>query len=69
MKDKILFEKYWGNIILSIDFRKFDLLPRVTASFMTNAFIINAGIFGFILNFTVWGKMMRKFNQRYESKG
>lgn len=69
MKDIILFEKNWGNLIFSIDWKKIDLLPRVTASSITNAFIVNVGFFAFTLNLIVWGKSMRKFNLKYDNKG
>ena len=69
MKDIILFEKNWGNLIFSIDWKKIDLLPRVTASSITNAFIVNAGFFAFTLNLIVWGKSMRKFNLKYDNRG
>lgn len=64
MVDIKLFEEYWGNLILSICFGKIDMLPRVTLSQFTGAFIVNVGFLFFALNFTIWDERMRDFNRR-----
>ena len=64
MRDIKLFEEYWGNLIFSFCFAKIDILPRVTLSQLTGAFIINIGFFFFTLNLTIWDEHMRDFNRR-----
>jgi hypothetical protein len=69
MKDMILFEEYWGNLILSVCIGKFDVLPRVTLSAFPRAFIINVGFVFFTLNFTIWDEKMREFNRNNPRNG
>lgn len=64
MRDLKLFEEYWGNLIFSFCFGKIDILPRVTLSQLTGAFIINVGFIFFTLNLTIWDEAMREFNRR-----
>lgn len=64
MRDLKLFEECWGNLIFSFCFGKIDILPRVTLSQLTGAFIINIGILFFTLNLTIWDESMREFNRR-----
>lgn len=68
MKDIILFEEYWGNLVLSISVGKFDVLPRLTLSDFPRAFIINVGFIFFTLNLTLWDEKMREFNRRHWTK-
>lgn len=63
MKDIILFEEYWGNLVLTFCVAKIDILPRVTLSALTGAFIINVGFIFFSLNLTIWDERMRMFNK------
>jgi hypothetical protein len=69
MKDIMLFEEYWGNLILSVCIGKIDVLPRVTLSAFPGAFIINVGFIFFTLNLTLWDEQMREFNRRNAQKG
>lgn len=69
MKDIMLFEEYWGNLILSVCIGKIDVLPRVTLSAFPRAFIINVGFIFFTLNLTLWDEQMREFNRRDAQKG
>lgn len=69
MRDLKLFEEYWGNLIFSFCFGKIDVLPRVTLSQLTGAFIINIGILFFTLNLTIWDEGMREFNRRNAQNG
>lgn len=69
MRDLKLFEEYWGNLIFSVCFGKIDILPRVTLSQLTGAFIINIGILFFTLNLTIWDEGMREFNRRNAQNG
>ena len=50
----------WGNLYLEADFRKVDLLPRVTLSRVSrHAFIFLVGFLVFDIQLTIWSKAMR----------
>lgn len=68
MREIILFDECWGNLVLSTSLGKFDVLPRVTLSDFPRAFIINVGFIFFTLNLTIWDEAMREFNRRHRTK-
>lgn len=63
MKDIMLIDEDWGCLDLSITPAKIDVLPRITMSDMTGAFLVNVGFFIFTLNLVVLDKDMRELNR------
>lgn len=68
MKDIMLYEADWGCIDIGITPQKLDLLPRLTISDMTGAFLINVGFLIFTLNIVVLDGPAREMNREARRK-
>ena len=59
----MLIEEDWGCIDLNISFRKIDILPRLSISDMTGAWVLNVGFLAFTLNLVILGYAARQLNR------
>lgn len=59
----MLIEEDWGCLDLNISFRKVDILPRLTVSDMTGAWVVNVGFLAFTLNLVILGDVARQLNK------
>ena len=64
----MLIEEDWGCLDLSINFRKIDLLPRLTISDMTGATILNVGFLMLTLNLVVLDEIGRRLNKEVRQR-
>lgn len=62
-KNIMLIEEDWGCLDLNISFRKVDILPRITVSDMTGAWILNIGFLAFTLNLVILDEVGRMMNR------
>ena len=60
----VVFKKVWGFLVCECDPKGIDILPRVSFSLITNAFIIKAGFLMFSASLTLWDKQMRGWLRR-----
>jgi hypothetical protein len=58
------FERDWGFVASCIPRYKFELLPRLTITAVTDMFGITLGFLCFELQIGLWSKKMREFNRR-----
>lgn len=63
MIDIYLLEKDWGCLDLSINFRKIDILPRITLSDMTGVTILNVGFLMLTINLVILDEVLREHNR------
>lgn len=59
-----LLERDWGHVACRISRNKFEFLPRLTMSAVTDLFEINFGFLWFQLWVGIWSDRMREFNRR-----
>ena len=59
--------KDWGGCDLSIDFKKIDLLPRITVSEMTGCFFLNLGFLMLTFNLCIYDSATREFIGKMKS--
>lgn len=59
-----LLERDWGHVAGRISKYKFDFLPRLTMSAVTDMLEINLGFLWFQVWLTIWSERMREFNRR-----
>lgn len=59
----MLIEEDWGCLDLNISFRKVDILPRLTVSDMTGAWVVNVGFLAFTLSLVILGDVARQLNR------
>ena len=64
MIDIRILSKDWGGCDLAIDFRKIDLLPRITISEMSGCFALNMGFLMFTFNLCVLSSDVREFQRK-----
>lgn len=57
----------WGYLGICVDFNKIDVLPRITASSLQGAFLLNIGFLMLSLDFFVYSKEMKEFNRKVKS--
>jgi hypothetical protein len=57
----------WGGCDLSLDFKKIDLLPRITVSEMTGCFFLNLGFLMLTFNLCIYDSATREFVSKMKS--
>lgn len=57
----------WGGCDLSLDFKKIDLLPRITVSDMTGCFVLNLGFLMLTFNLCIYDSATREFVSKIHS--
>lgn len=58
----------WGGCDLTIDFKKIDVLPRITLSQITGCnLILNIGFLMITFNLCLYDSEMREFNRKLKS--
>ena len=67
-KDIMLIEEDWGCLSLNISARKIDILPRVTISDMTGAWLLNVGFLAFTLSLVVLEEQARQLNREVRKR-
>lgn len=60
--------KDWGGCDLTIDFKKLDLLPRITISEMTGCLVLNIGFLMLTFNLCIYSEDMREFCRKVKSE-
>lgn len=63
----LIADKEWGGCHLDIDFKKIDLLPRITLSDLTGCLILNVGFLMLTFNLCIYSSDMREFNRKLKS--
>lgn len=63
----MLTDKEWGGCHLEIDFRKIDILPRITLSDFTGCLILNIGFLMLTFNLCIYSSDMREFSRKIRS--
>lgn len=63
----LIADKEWGGCHLDIDFKKIDLLPRITLSDLTGCLILNVGFLMLTFNLCIYNSDMREFNRKLKS--
>ena len=63
----MLADKEWGGCHIDIDFRKMDILPRITLSDFTGCLVLNIGFLMLTFNLCVYSSDMKKFNRKLKS--
>jgi hypothetical protein len=63
----MLTDKEWGGCHLDIDFRKMDILPRITLSDFTGCLVLNIGFLMLTFNLCVYSSDMKEFNRKLKS--
>ena len=67
---KTIFERDWGFLVGRISKTKFDFLPRVTVTTISNVMEINIGIFCFGLWLSIFDRPLQELNRKArESRG
>ena len=64
----MLIEEDWGCFSLNISSRKIDILPRVTISDMTGAWLLNVGFLAFTLSLVVLEEQARQQNREVRKR-
>ena len=64
MKEFVLFDKDWGNLILSFSFSKLEILPRFALKAMSCALVVKIEFLTFSLMLMVWNEPLRRFNRK-----
>lgn len=64
----MLLDRDWGCLLLSVCFRKIDLLPRVTVSDMTGAFLIDVGFLMLNLDLCILNEVQRQINREHRER-
>lgn len=59
-----LIERDWGHVVCRASKYKFEFLPRLTMSAVTDLLEINFGFLWFQLWVGIWSDRMREFNRR-----
>lgn len=63
----MLADKEWGGCHIDIDFRKMDILPRITLSDFTGCLVLNIGFLMLTFNLCVYSSDMKEFNRKLKS--
>lgn len=63
----LIADKEWGGCHLDIDFKKIDLLPRITLSDLTGCLILNVGFLMLTFNLCIYSSDMRELNRKLQS--
>lgn len=63
----LIADKEWGGCHLDIDFRKIDILPRITLSEFTGCMVLNIGFLMLTFNLCIFSSDMREFNRKLKS--
>lgn len=68
MESIVIFDCDWGCLVLDLDFRKIDILPRLTVTDLPSFGIItNFGFLCFTLNLSVYYRNTRRFIRRHRN--
>ncbi len=63
-----LLSRDWGGCDLTIDFKKIDVLPRITLSQITGCnLILNIGFLMLTFNLCLYDSEMKEFNRKLKS--
>lgn len=60
----LITNKDWGGCHLEIDFRKIDLLPRITLSEFTGCLVLNIGFLMLTFNLCIFSSDLKEFNRK-----
>lgn len=64
----MLIEEDWGCLDLNISSHKIDILPRLTVSDMSGAWVVNLGLFAFTLNLVILDRNNRALNSEIRKR-
>ena len=67
-RDIMLIEEDWGCLDLNISSHKIDILPRLTVSDMSGAWVVNLGLFAFTLNLVILDRNNRALNSEIRKR-
>lgn len=64
----MLIEEDWGCLDLNISSHRIDILPRLTVSDMSGAWVVNLGLFAFTLNLVILDRNNRALNSEIRKR-
>ena len=67
-RDIMLIEEDWGCLDLNISSHRIDILPRLTVSDMSGAWVVNLGLFAFTLNLVILDRNDRALNSEIRKR-
>lgn len=67
-RDIMLIEEDWGCLDLNISSHRIDILPRLTVSDMSGAWVVNLGLFAFTLNLVILDRNNRALNSEIRKR-
>jgi hypothetical protein len=63
----LITDQDWGGCGLDIDFKKIDILPRITLSDMVGSLVLNIGFLMLTFNLYIYSSDLREFNRKLKS--